>query len=80
MAAGYDFWTSCYHWSLGGAIAALVITPTLLYWCLKGGREIDAHVTELVALIAGFGGSLYFTFLLPHSDYPPWFCTVLCHF
>jgi signal transduction histidine kinase len=71
MAAGYDFWTSCYHWFLGDAIAALVITPTLLYWCLKGGREIDAHVTELVALIAGFGGSLYFTFLLPHSDYSP---------
>src|SRR5882672_5021279 len=42
-AAGYDFWTSYYHWFLGDAIAALVITPTLLYWCLQGWREIDAR-------------------------------------
>lgn len=67
-AAGYEFWTSSYGWFLGDAIAALVITPTLLYWCWKGWREIDAGATELVLLITGFVASLYFAFLVPHSD------------
>jgi integral membrane sensor domain MASE1 len=53
-AAGYEFWSSFYDWFLGDASAALIITPTLLYWCLKGWREMDAHVTELAILVVGF--------------------------
>jgi integral membrane sensor domain MASE1 len=70
-AVGYEFWSSCYAWFLGDATAALIITPTLLYWCFKGWREMDAHVTELAVLVTGFAVCLYFTFLLPHPNYSP---------
>jgi integral membrane sensor domain MASE1 len=70
-AAGFEFWSSCYTWFLGDATAALIITPTLLYWCLKGWREMDAHVTELAVLVTGLAVCLYFTFLLSHANYSP---------
>ena len=70
-AAGYTFSSSFFNWFVGDAIAALIVTPTLLYWCWKGWRRINAKIGEIALLVVGFAACLYFTFFVPHSSYSP---------
>src|SRR5215472_1154836 len=44
---GYGFWVSCYQWFLGDALANLVLTPTLLYWCSTHLRTLRTRPAEL---------------------------------
>jgi len=70
-AAGYTFSSSFFNWFVGDAIAALIVTPTLLYWCWKGWRRVNAKIGEIALLVVGFAACLYFTFFVPHSSYSP---------
>jgi two-component system sensor histidine kinase UhpB len=71
--AGIDraFWTSWYEWSLGNAIAAIVLTPTLLYWCLGEWRELKARALEFFLLVLTLCAVLYAIFAVPHASYSP---------
>lgn len=68
---GYKFWPAWNQWFLGDALANLVLTPTLLYWCTKRFREVSAPVLETFLWITGFGLSLCCIFFLSHSNYAP---------
>jgi integral membrane sensor domain MASE1 len=48
QALGYAFWPSWKEWFLGDAIANLVLTPTLLYWCCGHYRELRPHALEIL--------------------------------
>jgi len=68
---GYGFWASWYQWFLGDAIANLVLTPALLYWCSKHYRVMQAHISEIAVWLACFALSLLFAISLARSSYAP---------
>ena len=68
---GDTFWRAFYEWFLGNATAALVLTPTLLYWCLDGLHEVKVRGAMFFPVIMALAGCLYFAFLSPHSEYSP---------
>lgn len=67
---GYGFWTSWYQWFLGDALANLVLTPALLYWCWKSFRLVRS-AAEVSLWTAGFAVALLLTFRLAQSSYSP---------
>jgi signal transduction histidine kinase len=67
---GETFLPAFSRWFLGDATAALVLTPTLLYWCLDGWRELKEDGIYFAALVLAVVACLYFTFLVPHANYP----------
>jgi integral membrane sensor domain MASE1 len=66
---GETFLPAFSRWFLGDATPALVLTPTLLYWCLDGWRELKENGVYFAALVLAVVACLYYTFLLPHADY-----------
>lgn len=68
---GDTFWRAFYEWFLGNATAALVLTPTLLYWCLDGWHEVKGRAAMFLPIVLALAACLYFTFLSPHSEYSP---------
>jgi two-component system sensor histidine kinase UhpB len=68
---GFSYWPSFYQWFLGDVIAALVLTPTLLYWFSGEWREIKAHAFQFTIFILAFSVVLYEIFLVPRSAYSP---------
>jgi signal transduction histidine kinase len=71
FAAGTPFWKSLYQWFMGDATAALVLTPTLLYWCMGEWRELKLRKLQFLALLLGLASVLAFTFFIPHpADVP----------
>lgn len=71
LPLGDLFWRAFYRWFLGDATAALVLTPTLLYWCLHGLHVVKVRAGLFLPLISVLGVCLYLTFFLPHSEYSP---------
>ena len=70
-ALGYAFWPAWNQWFLGDALANLVLTPALLYWCWGRYRELRPRILEILLWMVGFGVSLYHSILLIHSNYSP---------
>lgn len=68
---GDTFWRAFNNWFLGNVTAALVLTPTLLYWCLGGWDEIKARARLFFPIILALAVTLYFIFLVPHFQYSP---------
>ena len=68
-ALGYAFWPAWNQWFLGDALANLVLTPALLYWCWGRYRELRPRILEVLLWMVGFGYSLYHSISLIHSDY-----------
>jgi integral membrane sensor domain MASE1 len=68
---GYGFWVSWYQWFLGDALANVVLTPALLYWCSKRFRAVRPRTAELTVWVAGFALSLMLALALAHSAYSP---------
>jgi signal transduction histidine kinase len=68
---GYQFWVSFHQWFLGDALANLVLTPALLYWCLGNFRTVTSPILELGIWVAGFLISLQLALSLTHSTYAP---------
>ena len=71
LALGTPFWKSLYQWFMGDATAALVLTPTLLYWCMGDWRELKLRKLQFLTLLAGLAGVLAFTFFIPHPGDVP---------
>ena len=71
LPLGDTFGRGFYHWLLGNATAALVLTPTLLYWWFDGLEEIKTRAALFFPLILILAACLYFTFLSPHSEHSP---------
>ena len=71
VVLGNTFWRAFFQWFLGDATAALVLTPTLLYWCFDGVDQIKTRAGLFFSVVLTLGASLYFTFLWPHSQYSP---------
>jgi signal transduction histidine kinase len=69
FAMGFSFWPSFSQWFLGDFIAALVLTPTLLYWFLGGWRQIQAHALQFAIFVLSFVFPLYLIFLVPQTQY-----------
>jgi two-component system sensor histidine kinase UhpB len=67
LPLGNPFWRSWYQWFLGNATAALVLTPTLLYWCVDW-RQFKLFPRRFVTLIAAIIISLYWTFVLSNPN------------
>lgn len=69
LPLGDTFWRAFYQWFLGDSTAALVLTPTLLYWFFDGLHVFKGRAGLLFPITLALGACLYFTFLLPHSEY-----------
>ena len=68
---GYTFWPAWSQWFLGDALANLVLTPALLYWCWGLYHELRPRRLEILVWIIGFAVCLYYSIPLIHSDYSP---------
>jgi two-component system sensor histidine kinase UhpB len=71
LPLGDSFWRSFSQWYLGNATAALALTPTLLYWCQGGWRELKAHPFRFTLLMTSLVGSVYYTFFMSHTGFSP---------
>jgi len=71
LPLGDVFWSAFYRWFLGDATAALVLTPTLLYWCFYRLHVVKVRAGLFLPLILALGVCLYFTFFLPQTSYSP---------
>jgi signal transduction histidine kinase len=67
---GYAFWPAWNQWFLGDAIANLVLTPAILYWCNGLYRELRPRVLEILCWIVGFTACLYYSLSLIPSPIP----------
>jgi PAS domain S-box-containing protein len=70
-ALGDSLWTAGYRWFLGDAVAQVIVTPALLYWCAGAYRRVNARLNELGLMAAGLGAVLYYAFVVPHASYSP---------
>jgi len=68
---GDSLWSAGYRWFLGDAVAQVIVTPTLLYWCAGGYRRVNARMKEIALMAAGLLAVLYFAFVMPHASYSP---------
>ncbi len=68
---GYPFWPAWNQWFLGNALANLVLTPALLYWCLGYYHQLRGRWLEIALWTAGFATSIHYGFSLTHSNYSP---------
>jgi len=66
-----SYWPSWYAWFLGDAIAALVLTPTLLYWCSGEWRGIKDRAFQFLIFILVLSAALSLIFVVPHPGYAP---------
>jgi signal transduction histidine kinase len=48
---GNAFWSTAYRWYLGDALAQVIVTPTILYWCGRAYQRPSARLRELVVLL-----------------------------
>jgi len=71
VAMGFRFWPSFNQWFLGDVIAALVLTPTLLYWFSGEWRQIKAYAFQFAIFVLTLSIVLYLIFLVPRSTYSP---------
>jgi len=66
---GHDFWPAWSQWFLGDALAQLVITPAILYWCIGAPWRLErlppARAVEASLVAAGLIVSSYLAF---HSE------------
>jgi PAS domain S-box-containing protein len=69
-AMGYGFATSLYQWFVGDALAALVMTPALLYW-FTDYAEWKPHWKELTLLLGSLVLVLSYAFLAAPGVYRP---------
>lgn len=68
---GYPFWQAWHQWFLGDALANLVLTPALLYWCAGQYRELRPRALEILFWVIGFSICLHYSFLHTYSSYLP---------
>jgi signal transduction histidine kinase len=70
-AQGYSFWPSWNEWFIGDALANVVLTPALLYWCSGHYRGLRPRIVEILLWSCGFAVCLHYTFSHTYSDFLP---------
>jgi PAS domain S-box-containing protein len=68
---GGSYWSAIYRWFLGDSVAQVTVTPTLIYWLNGAYRQAKRRLDEIILIVAGLIGVLYFAFDLPHDSYSP---------
>src|SRR5262245_36811305 len=66
-ALGDPLWTATYQWFLGDALAQVIVTPTMLYWCTREYRHANARLGELVVLSVSLAAALFYAFVVAHD-------------
>ena len=67
LALGHPFWPAFGQWSLGDALANLVVTPTLLLWLTREYRGLRPRLLEAVMWGIGFAICLGYAVLFDNS-------------
>lgn len=67
LALGHAFWPAFGQWSLGDALASLVVTPTLLLWLLREYQGLRPRLLEAIVWGTGFAFCLYSEMLFDGS-------------
>jgi two-component system sensor histidine kinase UhpB len=67
LALGHAFWPAFGQWSLGDALANLVVTPTLLLWLSREYRGLRPRLFEAIVWGIGFALCLYSEMLFDGS-------------
>ena len=61
LTLGHAFWPAWGQWTLGDALANLVVTPTLLLWFSREYQRLRARLFEVTVWALGFALCLYYT-------------------
>jgi two-component system sensor histidine kinase UhpB len=61
---GDPVWSAAYRWFLGDALAQVIVTPTILYWCNRAYRHRSARLGELLIVLAGLLVASSYAFVL----------------
>jgi signal transduction histidine kinase len=67
LALGHPFWPAFGQWSLGDALANLVVTPTLLLWLSREYRGLRPRLLEAIVWGIGFACCLCYAVLFDGS-------------
>ncbi|HZI58601.1 MAG TPA: MASE1 domain-containing protein [Verrucomicrobiae bacterium] len=67
LALGHAFWTAFGQWSLGDALANLVVTPALLLWLSREYQGLRPRLFEAILWGIGFAFCLYSEMLFDGS-------------
>ena len=67
LALGHAFWPAFGQWSLGDALANLVVTPALLLWLSREYQGLRPRLFEAVVWGIGFAICLYYAVLFDGS-------------
>jgi signal transduction histidine kinase len=67
LALGHAFWPAFGQWSLGDALANLVVTPTLLLWLSGEYRGVRPRLFEAIVWGIGFAFCLCYAVLFDES-------------
>jgi len=67
LALGHAFWPAFGQWSLGDALANLVVTPTLLLWLSREYQGLRPRLLETIAWGIGFAFCLCYAVLFDES-------------
>jgi signal transduction histidine kinase len=67
LALGHAFWPAFGQWSLGDALANLVLTPTLLLWLSREYHVLRHRVSEAIVWAIGFAFCLCYAVLFDES-------------
>jgi PAS domain S-box-containing protein len=71
-ALGDPFWSTGYQWFLGNALAQVVVTPMLLYWCTaRRPFAGDVRRKELLLVSLGLIVVLPYAFVQAHAAQSP---------
>ncbi len=60
---GDPFWPAVYRWFMGDAVAQVVVTPALIYWCTRAYKRVNERMSELVLISLGLFVVLYYAFV-----------------
>jgi two-component system sensor histidine kinase UhpB len=67
LALGHAFWPAFGQWSLGDALANLVVTPTLLLWLSREYQSLRPRLLEAIVWAIGFAFCLCYAVLFDES-------------
>jgi two-component system sensor histidine kinase UhpB len=66
---GDPFWSAAYRWYLGDALAQVIVTPTILYWCAGSYRCRSPRSGELIALLISLAVASLYAFVFVRNGH-----------
>jgi signal transduction histidine kinase len=65
---GDSFWGATYRWFIGDALAQVIVTPMILFWCARSFPREVTRVGELLIVLIGIALSSVYTFVLTPAN------------